>query len=397
MVVAHDDGGAGGPHVLFYGHYDVQPVDPLSEWTSPPFEPRIETAADGSKRIRARGAADDKGQLMTFVEACRAWKAVTGALAGQGLDPLRGRGGIRQPRASRPSSKANAAELTCRRRARLRHRHVEPRAAGDHHDAARPRRRGGHVTAADRDLHSGGYGSAARNPIHVLADVLAALHDAERHRHAFPASMTASARSRPRSRRIWDSLDFDGAEFLGDVGLSIPAGEKGRSVLEKIWSRPTARGERHHRRLYRRRLQDRHSVQGLGKGLLPPRRRPGSRRGSASSSAPSSATHIPADCKVEFKAHGGSPALRLPFDGPYLTEGARRARRRMGRGRRRSSAAAARSRWSATSSALLGMDSLMIGFGLDDDRIHSPNEKYDLSTFHGGIRSWARVIAALAE
>src|SRR3954466_12387367 len=79
VVVAHLPK-PGAPHVLFYGHYDVQPVDPLELWETPPFEPRIITLADGRKAISARGSADDKGQVMTFVEACRAWKAVTGSL-----------------------------------------------------------------------------------------------------------------------------------------------------------------------------------------------------------------------------------------------------------------------------------------------------------------------------
>ena len=79
MVVGHQRTGD-GPSVLFYGHYDVQPVDPLELWHSDPFDPRIVTRPDGSKMIVGRGTADDKGQLLTFVEACRAWKKVTGAL-----------------------------------------------------------------------------------------------------------------------------------------------------------------------------------------------------------------------------------------------------------------------------------------------------------------------------
>ena len=80
MVVAHHDGPAGARHVLFYGHYDVQPVDPLELWQADPFEPSLRSRRRAARSSRGRGSADDKGQLMTFVEACRAWKAVHGEL-----------------------------------------------------------------------------------------------------------------------------------------------------------------------------------------------------------------------------------------------------------------------------------------------------------------------------
>jgi acetylornithine deacetylase/succinyl-diaminopimelate desuccinylase-like protein len=250
------------------------------------------------------------------------------------------------------------------------------------------------ITAANRDLHSGGFGGAARNPLHILADVLAAVHDTAG-RVTIPDFYEGVGELPADIKAQWAALDFDDGEFLGDVGLSIPAGESGRSVLEQIWARPTC------------------EVNGISGGYT---------GDGFKTVIPSKATakvsfrlvgdqnpervrerfrifvreRIPADCSVEFRSHGASPALRLPFDGPYL----QRARRALA------------AEWGTEPAIsggggsipvvgafkrLLGMDSLMIGFALDDDRVHSPNEKYDLSSFHGGIRSWARVLAALAD
>ena len=167
--------GGSAPRVLFYGHYDVQPVDPLDLWQSPPFEPHIKTLDDGRKIIVARGACDDKGQAMTFIEACRAFKAVTGALPLDITMMIEGEeecgsknlfGFVRD----------NAAELK---------RDLALVCDTGMWDADTPSittsLRGLvyeeiRLTCADRDLHSGLFGGAARNPIHVLADILAALH-----------------------------------------------------------------------------------------------------------------------------------------------------------------------------------------------------------------------------
>src|SRR5262245_31796142 len=178
VVIAKGGNGGGNgnaPHVLFYGHYDVQPVDPLDLWQTPPFEPRIESLDSGRKIIVARGACDDKGQAMTFVEACRAFKAVAGKLPLDITMLIEGEeecgskhlfGFVRD----------NAAELK---------RDLALVCDTGMWDADTPSittsLRGlvyeeVRLTCADRDLHSGLFGGAARNPIHVLAGVLSALH-----------------------------------------------------------------------------------------------------------------------------------------------------------------------------------------------------------------------------
>ncbi|ODN71844.1 Succinyl-diaminopimelate desuccinylase [Methylobrevis pamukkalensis] len=211
MVVAHWTGAPGRPHVLFYGHYDVQPVDPLELWTRPPFEPAIETRADGARQISARGSSDDKGQLMTFVEAARAWMAETGGLPVNVTILFEGEEESGSPSLV-PFLEANRAELS---------HDVALVCDTGMWDAATPaitaslRGLVGEevvVTCASRDLHSGQYGGPALNPIRVLARILADLHDdtgrvtlpgfydalPRRRRRCVPTG-TASASMRPNS------------------------------------------------------------------------------------------------------------------------------------------------------------------------------------------------------
>ena len=390
MVVAHDRRGPPGTRVLFYAHYDVQPVDPLAEWSTPPFEPRL-VEFDGRQRIVARGASDDKGQLMTFVEACRAWIKVTGKLPVGVSMILEGEEESGSPSLSpflaahREELRADVA-LVC-----------DTAMWSPTRPAVTIMLRGlvGEeftVIAADRDLHSGLFGGAARNPNHGVASSLAGLPDAEG-RVTLPGFYDGVGETPADVAEIWESLAFDAGAFLGSVGLGAPAGETGRSVLEQIWSRPTA------------------EVNGLiggytGEGfktVIPARASAKVSFRLVGDQDPARVREafrayvrakVPADCRVEFAPHGGSPALRLPHDGAILA----RAR------------GALRDEWGIEPALVgsggsipvvgmlkqaLGMDSLMIGFALEDDRIHSPNEKYDVASFHGGIRSWARVLAAL--
>ena len=231
------DGGK-APRILFYGHYDVQPVDPLDLWKTPPFEPRIENLAGGRKIIVARGACDDKGQAMTFVEACRAFKAVTGRLPLDITMMIEGEeecgskhlfGFVRD----------NASELK---------RDLALVCDTGMWDAETPSittsLRGlvyeeVRLTCADRDLHSGLFGGAARNPIHVLADVLSALHKPDGS-VAIPGFYDGVRELPPDIKADLAGLDLTPEKFLGQVGLKIPAGEKDRMVIEQVSTRPTA-------------------------------------------------------------------------------------------------------------------------------------------------------------
>jgi acetylornithine deacetylase/succinyl-diaminopimelate desuccinylase-like protein len=389
MVVAHGPD-AGGPHLLFYGHYDVQPVDPIELWARPPFEPVIRETP-GGPAVVARGASDDKGQLMTFVEALRTWRAVTGRLPGRVSVLIEGEEESGSPSLV-PFLKANADELRA---------DIALVCDTGMFDAQTPAittmLRGMAaeqltIRGPDRDLHSGMYGGPAINPIRVLCGILGALHDAAG-RVAIPGFYDGVAELPEQVRAQWQALDFDAAAFLGAVGLSRPAGERDRSPLEQVWSRPTAEvngiwggytgegfktvlpAEAHAKVSFR-----------LVAGQDPERVSDSFRRFVRD--------RLPPDCTARFRSKDGSRATVMPIDRPEF-EAAR---------------AALSAEWPRPAvytgcggsipivghfRTMLGMDSILIGFGLQDDAIHSPNEKYSLTSFHKGIRSWARVIAAL--
>src|SRR5258707_3228302 len=176
-IVARANGSADGrPHVLFYGHYDVQPVDPLNLWHRPPFEPVVTDHADGRKIIVARGAEDDKGQLMTFVEACRAWKSVTGSLPVDITIVIEGEEEIGSKNFC-PLLQGNKDEPKCAFAL------VSDRRTWDQNTPAFNTSLRGlvyeevKIKAANRDLHSGIFGGGAQNPIRVLTRILGGLFD----------------------------------------------------------------------------------------------------------------------------------------------------------------------------------------------------------------------------
>ncbi|MBO0734846.1 MAG: M20/M25/M40 family metallo-hydrolase [Methylocapsa sp.] len=378
------------PHLLFYGHYDVQPPDPLELWEHPPFAPRLVEAATG-KQIVGRGVADDKGQLMTFVEACRAF-VETGGLPCHITFLLEGEEETGSPslpaflESAKGELKAGMA-LVC-----------DTNMWDRETPAVTVMLRGlvlEEVTihAANRDLHSGMFGGAAVNPIHVLARIIAGLHG-DKGRITLPGFYNGVSELPGEIAEQWRALPFDETKFLADVGLSLSAGEQGRSVLEMIWSRPTC------------------DVNGIfggytGKGsktVLPAQasakfsfRIVGTQdpRKIAQSFRSFVKERLPAGCRAEFASRGASSATQLPFSSEALSRACRALQTEWGKEPVLAGCGGSIPIVSAFKGDL-GMDTLMIGFGLEDDRIHAPNEKYELTSFQKGARSWARILDALA-
>jgi acetylornithine deacetylase/succinyl-diaminopimelate desuccinylase-like protein len=392
VVVGHAGAAKGKPHVLFYGHYDVQPVDPLNLWDNPPFEPKLVELSKGRKAIVARGACDDKGQVMTFLEACRAWKAVTGSLPVGITAMIEGEeetGSINLPAFVKANAKELKADMAL----------VCDTGMWDRKTPAITTSLRGLlyeeiiVRCADRDLHSGLFGGAAANPAHVLARIVASLHKPNG-KIAVPGFYDGVKNLPPKVKATLAGLGLTEKGFLGTVGLKHSVGEKGRMLIEQISTRPTcdvngiwsgytgegtktviaaeARAKVSFRLVGE---QDPVAIQKSFRAFVKSR--------------------VPKDCSVEFIGYKGSRAIQLPWGSAALQAAETALRQEWGK-----APAMIGSGGSipivGDFKTVLGIDSLLVGFGLDDDRVHSPNEKYDLSSFHKGTRSWARILAALA-
>lgn len=393
VVVAHHPGtgGNGAPHLLYYGHYDVQPADPLELWTSPPFEPVVVEGPAG-RRVVARGAVDDKGQTMLWVEALRAWHAVAGGPPCPVTVLVEGEEEIGSPSLD-AFLEANGAELKA---------NVAIISDTGMWDIATPavttRLRGLvyaqiDLRAANRDLHSGMYGGSALNPNNLLARILGELKDGEG-RVQIPGFYDGVKEPTPEQAREWAALGFDEAEFLGKIGLSVPSGEAGKPALERLWARPTA------------------DVNGMWGGYT----------GAGSKTVIPSEAHakvsfrlvpgqdperivaglkrfvqerLPADAKAEVEVFSTAPGIEIPADSRWVQAARAVLAEEYGKPAVLSGSGGSIPVVESLK-RLLGLDSLLMGFGLDDDQVHSPNEKFELTCFRHGIRSHARLLAALA-
>ncbi|RLS93043.1 MAG: M20/M25/M40 family metallo-hydrolase [Planctomycetota bacterium] len=396
MVVAHHPGvgadAAKRPRILYYGHYDVQPADPLELWNSPPFEPQIIDGPRG-KRVVARGAVDDKGQVMGIVEALRAWKTLAGGPPCPVTLMIEGEeeSGSRSLEPFMLLSKERLAADVCV---------VSDTGMWDITTPAITTRLRGLVYmevtihGPTRDLHSGMYGGAVANPINVLAQIIAQLHDDNR-RITIPGFYDGVGEPAPETKAQWNALGFSDTEFLGDIGLTDGYGETQRSTLERTWSRPTC------------------DVNGIfggytGKGAKTVIAAHATAKVSfrlVSKQDPEKIAEafeafvrarLPKGCRAEFERHGTNPAIEVSEQSRFLAAADRGLRTVFGKsplliGSGGSIPAV------GSIGRILNMDALLVGFGLDDDCVHSPNEKFELECYRNAIKSHAVLLGEFAQ
>lgn len=373
---------AGKPTALIYGHYDVQPADPIDEWITPPFEP---TERNGN--IYARGAVDDKGQVWAQVKALESLMAANKGLPlnvrvlFEGEEEVGGEG-IAAYVASKPDNlKADFALVSdtdlfadglptlCVGLRGMIYTELE-------------------VRSAKSDLHSGMYGGAAPNPFVALAHIIAKLKD-ENGRINIPGFYDDVTAPSPEELAAWKSLPFDEEHYREkEVGASKLVGESGFSVLERTWSRPTL---------------DVHGMPGgfTGAGaktVIPAkalakismRLVPNMKPAKAFEQYKSFVEKIaPQGVKVDVRLlHSGDPCL-IPVNNKYIQSATRALHEVWGK-----DTVFIRSGGSipivGDFDRHLGLPSVMMGFGLPDDNIHAPNEKFKLQNFELGIRSLIR-------
>ncbi|MFU8829533.1 MAG: M20/M25/M40 family metallo-hydrolase [Phycisphaerales bacterium] len=390
-----------GPHVLFYGHYDVQPPDPLSLWHSPPFEPVI-VDADGpaeddvpQRRIVARGAVDDKGQVASFLEALRAWKVQTGEVPIRLTVLLEGEeesGSVNLGRFVRDHQEALSKCDIC--------------VISDTGQLARGKPaittgvRGMAYTnivlhGPDQDLHSGMWGGKCPNPINELSKVLAQLWDSDR-KVTIPGFYDAVLLISEEEKEAWSRVPQDPIGALRKIGLPPEAdvGETGFSPLEREWARPTA---------------DINGIwggyQGEGaKTVIPSYAGAKVSFRLVADQDPEAITQAffewledrtPPGCRWELTdLHGGHPG-NVSADSPYL-KAAMKALEVAGGCTPHLIKSGGSIPVVGLLKAELDLDTLLIGFGLDDDRVHSPNEKFEIDCFTLGMRTHAALIAEFA-
>jgi len=366
------------PTVLVYGHYDVQPPDPLDEWISPPFEP---TVRDGN--VYARGATDDKGQMLTHLMSTRAWLATRGAVpinlkfVIEGEEEIGSQNLHRMLKESPDRFKCDVVVVsdTCQ------FARGEPAITYGLRGIAYFELR---LTGPRQDLHSGTFGGAVTNPINALSRMLSALVD-EDGRIQIPEFYNDVVPITDRERNQFASLPFREDAFKRQIGVEELSGEAGYSTLERRWARPTC---------------DIHGIWGGyqsegAKTVLPARA--GAKfsfRLVPDQNPEQIALNLekmlhelcPPGIEFELIDMHGAPGVTVSLDSPFINAAARAIEAGFGRPpvfiREGGSIPIVTDFYENLKS-----DTLILGWGLDDDNTHSPNEKFSLADFHRGIKA----------
>ena len=391
VIATHHHAGANAPRVLFYGHYDVQPADPLDLWHADPFAPQLVDHPDGP-RIVARGAVDDKGQVMMVLEAIRASLAVTGKLPVNLTVLLEGEEECGSPSLEamlEAEREALAADFVLVADTNMWNRSTPAITTSLRGLAAMELR----IHGPDRDLHSGLFGGPALNPIRALTRILGDLFD-ENGVIQIPGFYDGMTEVPADVLASWKATGFDDAAWLGAIGLHHASGERGHTVLEQNWARPTAEING----IYGGYQGDgsKTVIPAMAGAKLTCRLVPGQDpQGVVDGFRRFVNERLLPDARAEITVYGASAGLTVPIDAPYVRAARTALEAEFGKPPVLAGCGASIPVVDAFERQL-GLKTLLVGFGLDDDCIHSPNEKFELACFHRGMRAEARMLAAFA-
>jgi succinyl-diaminopimelate desuccinylase len=372
----------GAVNVLVYGHYDVQPPDPLEKWLTPPFAPALR---DGY--VYARGAADNKGQLLTHLFSAQAWMECVGRLPVNLKFLIEGEEEVGSPNLE-SFVRAHVDRLAC---------DCVVISDGAQFGPDQPAITYGLrgiayyqlvLTGPSRDLHSGTFGGTVSNPANALARMLSALID-EHGRVRLPGFYEDVVPLSDRERAQWSALPFDPEAYLAQLGVDGAIGEEGYTLLERRWARPT---------------YDIHGLwsgyQGEGaKTIVPEAAGAKFSFRLVPNQTPEAVTRAlaamledlcPPGIRLELSDLHGSPAVLVPLDSPYIQAAGRAIHYAFGK-----QPVYTREGGSIPIVAVLHetlhADALLLGWSQDDDNIHSPNERFALVDFHRGIQASTRL------
>ena len=380
--------GNDAPTVLIYGHYDVQPPEPLELWNSPPFEPKIEEGV-----IYARGATDDKGQVYAHIKGVEALLKTEDALKVNVKFLVEGEEEIGSPSLDKVLEAHRdrfAADVVIISDGSM----IAPDTPTITYGLKGLAYVEVNLRGAAMDLHSGAFGGGVPNPINGLAKVIAQLHD-EAGRVAVPGFYDDVADITDEEREAFAKVPFDEERFAQEIGVSATPGEAGYTLLERLWARPTL------------------DVNGIAGGF----------QGEGAKTVITDTVMAKISCRLvpnqdpaditkklgdylqklapeglEVRVtdlHGGYPAL-TPLDSPAL-QAASRALKEVYEKDPIYARTGGTIPVVSTFQQLLGAEVVLVGFGLENDRMHSPNEKFDIVNYYKGIETSAALLQAFSK